>query len=163
MKRLALFVLGAFVFFEASYALSDRQMFFGSDVPAPKSGVSERPAVEAALSRLDEAMVRFYGSGDEGPLRAVLLEPDGEGSPLFDWRVDRHAWLERGEVPSLTLLERRIGEVSVGGLDAVGAVASERWATHLDGGGLPGSSVVVRYQFRRGPAGLLLSSVVVQP
>ena len=164
MKRLALFLLGAFLLFEASYALSDRRMFFGSDEPAPKSGVSERPAVEAALARLDAAMVRYFETGDESPAHAVLVEPDGAGSPLHDWRLDRHTWLEGGGVPKLELRERRVTQVGVSGLDGVFATATETWSATLDGGALPLTRLTVRYGFRRGPEGrLLVYSVTSEP
>jgi hypothetical protein len=163
LKRLALFLFGAFLLFEASFALSDRRMFFGSEKPGPRAGVSERPAVEAALAQLDVAMARYFGAGDEGPAHSVLVEPDGAGSPLHDWRLDRHTWLERGGVPSLELLERRVTEVGVSGLDGVFATATETWSATLDGGALPLTRLTVRYGFRRGSAGLLVYSVAVEP
>jgi len=163
VKRLALFLVGAFVFFELAYALADRRMFFGTGGPAPVSGVSERPAVEAALARLDAALVRFYADGDEGALRALLADPDGPGSPLAEWRSDRVAWAQAGPVPALGLEERRLLSVGVSGLDVVTATAAERWAFRADGGAGPGGGLVVRYTFRRAPAGLLRVGAEVTP
>lgn len=164
MKRLALFLVGAFLVFELSYALGDRKMFFGSASPAPVSGTSDRPAVEAALAQLDAALVKYYASGDEAPLRAVLLDADGVGSPLQAWQLDRHIWLQSGGVPALSLLKRRLMSVSVFGLDTVTATAEESWEARVDGGRAgPRGGLVVHYGFQRSPQGLLVKSLAVEP
>lgn len=163
MKRLGIFLVGAMIFFELGYALTDRETFFGSSEPGPVAGRSERPAVEAALARLDAALIGFYADGGEEPLRALLANADEEGSPLWDWAGDRHAWALEGPVPTLTLRERTISHVSLVGLKTVAASASERWDLSFGGIPLPGSTVFVRYQFDRADAGLLVRTVAVEP
>jgi len=164
VKRLGLFLLAAFLAFFAAYAASDTRMFFGGGGPGPTPGQSERPAVEAALSRLDAAMARYYQDGDEGPARQALAAPDDPASPLHEWRLDRAAWSGRGEVPVAILLERRLGPVSLSGLDTVSATATETWETPQGGAAPPlRATLTVRYTLARAPEGLLVSSVQVQP
>lgn len=162
MKRLGLFLLAALLAFFAAYAASDRRMFFGGG-PGPTAGRSERPAVEAALARLDLAMARYYQAGDETPARRVLAAPEDPASPLHEWRLDRAAWHERGAVPVATLLGRRLASVTLSGLDTVSATAIEEWETPQPGASPLRATLTARYALVRGPEGLLISSVEVQP
>ncbi len=164
MRRLLVFLLAALAVFFAGFALSDTRMFFGGAGPAPTPGASERPAVEAALAGLDRAMAAYYATGDEAPARGLLADPAAEGSPLSDWRIDRHAWLAQGRDPPVaSLIERRVVQVTLAGLDRVSASARERWLTRGSDQRPREAALTARYVLRRGSSGLLVESVAIEP
>lgn len=162
MKRLALFLAAALAFFFGAYAVSDPRAFFGGGAAPPER--TERPAVEAALARFDAAMARYLADGDEGPAREALAAPEDPGSPLAEWRLQRADLHARGGgAPEAVLLERRLLGVRQAGLDTVLASAAEAWETRYPGGPAVRSELVAQYALTRGPSGLRVASLAVEP
>jgi hypothetical protein len=158
VKRLFVFLALAAAAWTGAYALEDPRMFFGK-APSPSPGVSERPAVEATLSALDAAMARFFEAGDERPARAVLAAPDDGASPLHEWYQAKAA---QAQGTATTLVERRVRQVTLVGLDALEAVADETWETRA-GGQATRATLSVSYVLVRAPAGLRVARVTAEP
>lgn len=155
MKKLAVFLVAAYLVFNASYMLSEPESFWGGKEPERKDEVL--PEVEESLVRFGSEMAQFYATGNEADLQQVLADPGAEESPIRAWQADRHWLLAMDAGTELRVVRRRVVDLSGrGGVLLAGA--REEWEVRGRR-----HEVSVRYELVRQDGGLRVAREEVAP